>query len=71
VYFQSNRANGQFDIYLASRVTMNSAWSNASVLADFNTSTFSEEDPWIAVDQRTFVFASNSAGNKDVYISTR
>ena len=71
VYFQSNRDNGQFNIYLASRVTMNSAWSNASVLADFNSNTFSEEDPWIAVDQRTFVFASNSAGNKDVYISTR
>jgi hypothetical protein len=71
VYFQSNRNNAQFDIYMASRTSTTSAWSNATVLTDFNTATFSEEDPWTSTDQRTFVFASNSAGNKDVYISTR
>jgi hypothetical protein len=71
VYYQSNRDNDQFNIYVANRVTMTAAWSNPTVLADFNTATFNEEDPWIAPDQRTFVFASNSAGNKDVFISTR
>ncbi|HEY5951058.1 MAG TPA: hypothetical protein VIV40_36455, partial [Kofleriaceae bacterium] len=71
VYFQSNRDNAQFNIYVASRVTMTSAWSNPTVLPDFNTATFNEEDPWQSADQRTFVFASNSSGNKDVYISTR
>lgn len=71
LYFQSNRNNGQFNIYIASRVTMGAAWSNATVLDDFNTATFSEEDPWISPDQRTFVYSSNSSGNKDVYISTR
>jgi Tol biopolymer transport system component len=71
LYFQSNRDNAQFDIYMASRVTMTSAWSNATKLTDFNTATSSEEDPWISADQRTFVFASNSSGNKDLYISTR
>jgi hypothetical protein len=70
VYFQSNR-DGQFNIYVATRVTMTTAWSNPTALPDFNTNTFSEEDPWISADQRTFVFSSNSAGNKDVYISTR
>ena len=71
LYFQSNRTGNQFDLYMASRVTTGSAWSNASVLTDFNTATFNEEDPWLASDERTFVFASNSGGNKDLYISTR
>jgi hypothetical protein len=70
VYFQSNRA-GNFDIYTASRLTMQSAWSNPTMLTDFNTATYSEEDPWISPDAKTFVFASNANGNKDVYISTR
>jgi hypothetical protein len=71
VYFQSNRDNNQFNIYSATRASLTTAWSNATVLPDFNTATFSEEDPWISADQRTFVFASNSAGNKDLYLVTR
>lgn len=71
VYFQSNRAAGQFDIYMASRVTATAAWSNPTVLPDFNTTTSSEEDPWISADQRTFVFASDASGSKDLYMSTR
>ena len=70
VYFQSNR-DGQFNIYTATRQSLASAWSNPTSMADFNTATYSEEDPWVAADQRTFVFASNSSGNKDVYIATR
>lgn len=70
VYFQSNRS-GNFDIYTASRLTMQSAWSNPTMLTDFNTATYSEEDPWISADSKTFVFASNANGNKDVYMSTR
>lgn len=71
VYFQSDRSNDQFDIYMASRVTMTAAWSNPTVLTDFNTALSDEEDPGISADQRTFVFASNASGNKDLYISTR
>jgi hypothetical protein len=71
VYFQSNRNNGQFDIYMATRLSMTAAWSNPTALGDFNTGAAGEEDPWISGDQRTFVYASNSGGNKDVYISTR
>jgi hypothetical protein len=71
VYFQSDRDNDQFNIYTASRVTMSSAWSNPTAIPDFNTATFDEEDAWISADQRTFVFASNRNGNKDVFISTR
>jgi len=71
LYYQSNRDNAQFNIYMATRVTTNAQWSNPTVLSDFNTATFNEEDPWISTDQKTFVFSSNSSGNKDVYISTR
>jgi hypothetical protein len=72
VYFQSNRDNGQFNIYMATRLTLLlGAWTNPTAMSDFNTGTFNEEDPWISADQRTFVYANNSAGNKDIYISTR
>lgn len=70
VYFQSNR-EGEFNIYMASRMTPTGAWSNPTMLADFNTTTDGEEDPWISTDQRTFVYTSNSSGNKSLYISTR
>lgn len=70
VYFQSNR-DGQFNIYSATRQSLTSAWSNPTALADFNTTQYSEEDPWISADERTFVFASNKNGNKDLFISTR
>jgi hypothetical protein len=71
LYFQSNRQNSQFDIYMASRVTTTAAWSNAAPIADFNTGMYNEEDAWISADERTFAFASNRGGNKDVYLSTR
>lgn len=71
VYFQSNRNNSQFDIYTATRVTATAAWSNATLLSDFNTAGNSEEDPWISADQRTFLFAHDASGNKDLYIVTR
>jgi hypothetical protein len=71
VYFQSSRDNGQFDIYVASRATMTTAWSNPTKIPDFNTGTFNEEDAWISPDQRTFLFASNSSGSRDIYIATR
>jgi hypothetical protein len=70
IYFQSDRA-GTFDIYMSSRATTTSPWSAPTMLPDFNTTTSSEEDPWISTDQRTFVFVTNASGNKDVYISTR
>jgi hypothetical protein len=70
LYFQSDRA-GTFDIYTSSRASVSSPWGAPTMLPDFNTTTLTEEDPWISTDQRTFVFVNNSSGNKDVYISTR
>lgn len=70
VYFQSNR-DGQFNIYMATRASLTTAWSDPTALPDFNTTEFSEEDPWISSDERVFMFASNKNGNKDLFISTR
>lgn len=71
LYFQSSRTGGQFDIYMSTRTTTTTAWSNPTKLADFNTAGANEEDAWISTDQRLFAFASNSAGNKNLYMSTR
>jgi hypothetical protein len=71
VYYQSNRDNNQFNIYMSTRNTTQSPWSNPTTMTDFNTATFSEEDPWLSADERTFVYCNNSSGNKDLYISTR
>jgi Tol biopolymer transport system component len=70
LYFQSSR-DGNFNIYKATRNNLNTQWTNPTALTDFNTATYAEEDPWVSTDQRTFIFSSNQAGNKDVYISTR
>lgn len=71
IYFQSNRDNGQFNLFTASRLTMTAAWSNPTGMSEFNTGTYNEEDPWIAADQRTFLYTNNSSGNKDLYLTTR
>jgi hypothetical protein len=72
LYFQSNRTNDQFDIYMSTRTTTSSAWSNPTAISDFNTATLNEEDGWLSPSQRTFAFASNATNNqKDLYISTR
>lgn len=69
--FQSNRSNAQFDIYVSTRAAIGASWGTAALLTMFNTTTFNEEDPWVSSSQKTFVFANNSSGNKDIYISTR
>jgi hypothetical protein len=69
--FQSNRTNNQFDIYVSTRAAIGASWSAATLLVEFNTPTYNEEDPWVSSSERTFAFVSNSSGSKDVYISTR
>jgi Tol biopolymer transport system component len=69
--FQSNRTNNQFDIYVSTRAAAGASWGTATLLVDFNTPTKNEEDPWVSASEKTFVFASNSSGSKDIYTSTR
>jgi hypothetical protein len=70
-YFASNRS-GTTQLYTATRASVTTAWSAPQMVNSLGTST-DNEDPWMSVDQRTFVFATVRAPGttKDLYISTR
>lgn len=75
IYFASNRptSSSPTKIYTSHRSSLTAAWDPPRVVVDFPIpgGDGSEEDPWISEDGRTFVFASDAAGTKDIYISTR
>jgi len=72
IYFASARATPQ-KIYKATRPAITAAWQPPTPVIDFPISggNGNQEDPWMSADGRTFVFASDAAGTKDIYISTR
>jgi|HubBroStandDraft_6_1064221.scaffolds.fasta_scaffold209441_3 hypothetical protein len=73
-YFASNRS-GSTQIYTSTRPAVGQPWTTpTNAMAPFSSSDGTDnEDPWISVDQRTFVFASIRGGGttKQLYISTR
>jgi hypothetical protein len=71
VMFARQPSGGQTDLYISTRLNVTDPWPAATKLTDFNTATSNEEDPWESLDQKTFIFASNAGGTKDLYISTR
>ncbi len=71
VMFARTPSGGQTDLYISTRASTTAPWPAATPLPEFNTTTYNEEDPWMSNDQRTFVFASNAGGTKDLYMSTR
>jgi hypothetical protein len=73
VYFASTRppGTGVNRLYTSSRMTISDPWSMPVVIADFAALGGNQEDPFLATDERTFVFVSNVGGTKDVYISVR
>ncbi len=71
MYFASTRS-GTNRIYISTRTTANGPWSAPQLLPDFMAIGTSQEDPWLSEDGKTFMFsATTTAGNKDVYITTR
>jgi len=70
IYFASARTPPQM-IYKATRPTVTAPWSNPTAVVDFAMVGGNQEDPWLSPDGRTFAFASDAAGTKDVYLSTR
>jgi len=70
VYFASKRS-GDNQLYTATRVSPDEPWPPPQPVSDFLALGGNQEDPWLAPDGNTFVFASDAAGNKDVYMSTR
>ncbi|HEX3763255.1 MAG TPA: hypothetical protein VHW23_31390 [Kofleriaceae bacterium] len=72
LYFASFRATPE-KIFVAQRATVNAPWGMPAPVDTFKIpgGNGNQEDPWLSPDGRTFVFASDAAGTKDVYISTR
>lgn len=72
LYFASLRATPE-KIYVSHRATVTAAWGAPATVDDFKITggNGNEEDPWLSPDNRTFAFASDASGTKDVYISTR
>jgi len=74
IYFASARMTPQM-MYKSHRTSLAAPWSNPAAVVDFPISggNGNQEDPWMSIDGRTFVFASDAAGvgTKDIYISTR
>ncbi|HET7501334.1 MAG TPA: hypothetical protein VFK02_10040 [Kofleriaceae bacterium] len=75
IFFASNRptSSSPARIYTSHRSSLTAAWDPPSVVSDFPIpgGNGSQEDPWLSEDGRTFVFASDAKGTKDIYISTR
>ena len=69
IFFASARGATTM-MYTSHRNAVADAWPPPTVVTDFGTNG-NEQDPWMSPDQRTFVFASDAAGNNDIYISTR
>ena len=54
----------------ARRASTSEPFGTATVIPGL-ASAFDDQDPWVSPDGRTIVFASNRAGNADIYMATR
>lgn len=70
VHFASAR-DGKNDLFVSHRAAVGQPWSPPEKLAMFSTDAHDEQDPFLARDGRLFVFASDAAGDLDLYVSTR
>ena len=59
-------------IFVTHRASVGSPWQRPTRVDDFLIGdSADQEDPWLSADGRTFAFASNAAGTKDIYLSTQ
>jgi hypothetical protein len=70
IYFASFRTTPE-KIFVSHRASIDSRWDPPVPVDDFASVGGNQEDPWLSADQRTFVFASDAGGTKDIYLSTR
>ncbi len=72
LYFASFRVTPE-KIFVSHRASVGSPWQPPAPVDDFKIAggNGAQEDPWLSPDGRTFAFASDAAGTKDVYLSTR
>jgi hypothetical protein len=74
VYYASNRS-GQSQLYTSTRTAVGQPWATPTTLDPplSPSDATDNEDPWLSIDQRTFLFASIRGGGttKQLYIATR
>lgn len=72
IYFASNR-NTRVQMFVSHRKAIDQPWQRPVTVDDFKIGggTDNQEDPWLSADGRTFAFASDASGSKDIYLSTR
>ena len=72
IFFASNRS-GTSVIYTAHRDLVDDPWPAPSPVTEFAIpgGNGNQEDPWLSPDGHTFAFASDAAGTKDIYLSSR
>ena len=71
LYFASDRAGGQRDLFVTQRAAVGQPWGIPRPLPGVNDPSADDEDPTLSRDGRTMVFSSNRAGSLDLYLSTR
>lgn len=72
VVFASERAGGagRRDLWIATRESLEADLSSPTNLSELATPS-DDEDPWLAGDGRTLVFASDRSGDRELWIATR
>ena len=60
-------------IFVSHRASVDAPWQPPVRVDDFKIAAGNgaQEDPWLSADGHTFAFASDAAGTKDIYLSTR
>jgi hypothetical protein len=72
IYFASSRSTPT-KIFTSHRLSLTDKWAAPSEVPDFPIAggNGNQEDPWLSPDGHTFAFASDAAGTRDIYLSTR
>jgi hypothetical protein len=71
LYFASNRAAGQSDIYVARRSSSAESFGEPALVPDINSPISEERMPWLSEDGMLLFFASNRSGAYALYVATR
>jgi hypothetical protein len=74
LFFCSNRSDGNMDIWVSERETLNSPWQEPVNLGPPVSSSFADGDPWISKDGLELYFISKrpgGSGGQDIWVSKR
>jgi WD40 repeat protein len=71
VFYYSTRSGGGGDLYFATRADATAAFGAPQPIAELNSATAVDQDPWISPDGHHLFFSSNRTGTFAIYESTR